>query len=209
MEARADTNIEIAGIVRYDIKAKENTMPMSMNERVEECILRTIGRFKGNPELFLTESDLKCRLFMELNNDPVFSQEKDTQDGEKRTNYVHSETSYFVSGKLNQKRVDITVVRPSNYDFKNEEVVYRKGYCFAEPSIGIELKLNKNKSKKGVEDKLKADLDNLKKLKNNRPESSFYELLIDKRKVFSETEINALKNEYPEIRIFYGAVDQH
>jgi len=180
---------------------------MSMSERVEECILGTIERFRENPELFLTESDLKCRLFMELDDDPVFSQEEDTKDGEKRTNYVHSETSYFVSGKLNQKRVDITVVKPSNYDFRNEEVVYRKGYYFAEPSIGIELKLNKNRSKKRVKDELKADLDNLRRLKLNRPESSFYELLLDKRNVFSETEINALQNEYPEIRIFYGAVD--
>jgi hypothetical protein len=178
-----------------------------MSERVEECILGTIERFRENPELFLTESDLKCRLFMELDDDPVFSQEEDTKDGEKRTNYVHSETSYFVSGKLNQKRVDITVVKPSNYDFRNEEVVYRKGYYFAEPSIGIELKLNKNRSKKRVKDELKADLDNLRRLKRNRPESSFYELLLDKRNVFSETEINALQNEYPEIRIFYGAVD--
>lgn len=181
---------------------------MSINERVEECISKTIDRFNGNPELFLTESDLKCRLFMELNNDRVFSQEEDTKNGEKKTNYVHSETSYFVFGKLNQKRVDITVVKPSNYDFRNEEVVYRKGYYFAEPSIGIELKLNKNRSKKRVEDELKADLDNLRRLKRNRPESSFYELLLDKRNVFSGTEVNALQNEYPEIRIFYGAINR-
>lgn len=191
------------------IKEKENVLPISMNERVEKCILKTIDRFKRNPELFLTESDLKCRLFIELNNDSVFSQEEETHDKEKRTNYIHSETSYFVSGKLNQKRVDITVVRPSNYDFKNEEVVYRKGYYFGEPSIGIELKLNKNKSKKGVEDELKVDLDNLRGLRDSRPESSFYELLLDKRNVFSETEIKTLQREYPGIRIFYGAIGQH
>ena len=169
---------------------------MYLNERVEDCISRIINRFEGNPELFLTESDLKCRLFIELNNDPVFSQEEVTRDGEKKTNYVYSETSHFVFGKLNRKRVDITVVKPSNYDFKNEEVVYRKGYYFAESSISIELKLNKNKSKKRVEDELKAVLDDLKKLKSSRPESSFYVLLLDKRKVFSEKEISAIQNEY-------------
>ena len=179
----------------------------SFNKRVKDCIKKTVNRFKRNPELFLTESDLKCRLFMELNNDPVFSQEEVTADGEKKTNYVHSESSYFVFGELNRKRVDITVVKPSNYDFKNEEVVVRKGYSFAEPSIGIELKLNKNKSKNRVEKELRAVLDDLKELKRSRPRSSFYVLLLDKKKVFSKKEIVDVQNEYQEIRIFYAAID--
>jgi len=182
-------------------------MPVSLNDRVEDCISRIIERFKENPELFLTESDLKCRLFMELNNDPVFSQEEVTGDGEKRTNYVHSETSYFVFGKLNKKRVDLTVVKPSNYNFENEEVVYRKGFYFAEPSIAIELKLNKDKSKKKVEDELRAVLYDLERLRRSRPKSSFCVLLLDKRKVFSEEEICGVQNEYRRIRIFYGSTD--
>lgn len=182
-------------------------MPRTLCERVENCICRIIERFEENPELFLTESDLKCRLFMELNNDPVFSQEEITRDKEKRTNYVHSETSYFVFGKLNRKRVDITVVKPSNYNFKNEEVVFRKGYYFAEPSIGIELKLNKNKSKNKMEKELKAVLDDLEQLKNSRPRSSFYVLLLDKKKVFSQEEVRDLQNEYQEIMIFYAVID--
>lgn len=180
-------------------------MAGSFNERVEDSILRIINTFKRNPELFLTESDLKCRLFMELNNDPLFSQEEVTRDGEKKTNYVHSESSYFVFGKLNKKRVDVTVVKPHNYDFENEEVVYRKGYFFAEPSIGIELKLNKNKSKNRMEKELKAVLDDLKLLKSTRPESSFYVLLLDKKEVFSGKEICDIENEYEGIRIFYAA----
>ena len=181
-------------------------MVRSFNERVEDCILRIINTFRRNPELFLTESDLKCRLFMELNNDPLFLQEEVTKDGEKRTNYVHSESSYFVFGKLNRKRVDVTVVKPANYDFENEEVVYRKGYYFSEPSIGIELKLNKNKSKNRMQKELKTVLDDLRKLKRSRPESSFYVLLLDKKKVFSEEEIFDIQNEYNGIRVFYACM---
>lgn len=181
-------------------------MVRSLNESVEDSILNVIKMFRRNPELFLTESDLKCRLFMELNNDPLFSQEEVTKDGEKRTNYVHSESSYFVFGKLNRKRVDVTVVKPANYDFENEEVVYRKGYYFSEPSIGIELKLNKNKSKNRMQKELKAVLDDLRELKRSRPESSFYVLLLDKKKVFSEEEIRDIQNEYNGIRVFYVSI---
>jgi len=182
-------------------------MSRSFQERVEDCISRIIEKFRENPELFLTESDVKCRLFMELNNDPVFSQEEVTGDQEKRTSYVHSETSYFVFGKLNRNRVDITVVRPSNYNFEHKEVVSRKGFYFEEPSIGIELKLNKSKSKNGMEKELKAVLDDLAQLKNFRPESSFYLLLLDKKKIFSQEEVGDLQNEYKEIAIFYTAIN--
>jgi len=178
-----------------------------INERVERSILNIINIFKRNPELFLTESDLKCRLFMELSNDPIFSREEATRDGKKKTTYVHSESSYFVYGKLNKKRVDITIVNPSNYDFEKEEVIVRKGYYFEEPSIGIELKLNKNKSKNRMKKELKSLLDDLQQLKNSRPESTFYVLVLDKRGVFSIGEIFNMQNEYRDIKIFYATVD--
>lgn len=182
---------------------------MPLNERVEYYISRIIEKFEENPELFLTESDLKCRLFKELDNDPVFSQEELTRDGEKRTSYVHSETSYFVFGKLNKNRVDITVVKPSNYDFLNKKVVDRKGFYFTEPSIGIELKLNKKKNKKGMEKELKDVLRGLNQLKNSRPESAFYVLLLDKKKVFSNEDVRNLQRENQNIGIFYTSIHSY
>lgn len=127
-------------------------------QRVEQYILSIIEQFNQNPELFLTESDLKCRLFFELNNDPIFSRIEPTHDESKSTNYVHSETSYFVDGKLDKRWVDITIVKPCNYDFRLGEIVGRKGYYFQEPSIGIELKLNKMKGKKAMEKELEKTL---------------------------------------------------
>jgi hypothetical protein len=187
----------------------DGEMPQNHVERVEGPISRVVEQFEENPELFLTESDLKCRMFLELNGDQVFSQIEMTRDGNKKTNYVHSETAYFVLGKLNKRRVDITVVKPSNYDFnlgevQTRDVVNRKGYSFDEPSIGIELKLNKRKTKTAMEKELKQVLDDLDLLKRTRPESTFYLLFIDKKSGFTPEEIATWQNRYPDMKIFYA-----
>lgn len=180
---------------------------MPFNKRVELYIERIIEGFQKNPELFLTESDLTCRLFMELNSDPVFSREEITRDKKHRTNYVHSETAYFVDGRLDQNKVDITVVNPCNYDFENKPIVKRKGYYFVEPSIGIELKLNKFNSKNDVKKLLKDDLNKLTNLKKIREESMFYVLFLDKKKVISQEDIDELQGEYENIKIFYSIIN--
>jgi len=180
------------------------TSDNSLHEKVEKCILKVIKDFKRNPELFLSESDLKCRLFMELNKDGDFSREEKTGDGKRQTNYVHSEISYFLFGKLNKRRVDICIVKPSNFDFDNKPIVERKGCSFMEPSIGIELKLNKNETKSTVIKKLKDVLESIKLLKNTRPDSKFYVMQLDKKNLFSSEEISELQNNYPEIKIIYA-----
>jgi hypothetical protein len=138
-----------------------------------------------------------------LNNDPILSRIEATQDQSKRTNYVHSETSYFVDGKLDKRWVDITIVKPSNYDFRLDEIVGRKGYYFQEPSIGIELKLNKKKTKNAMQKELAKVLADLNLLLEKRPESSFYLLFLDKKTGFTRSEISALQNLNPNVRIFY------
>lgn len=172
-------------------------------QRVEGCIYSVIGEFAGNPELVLTESDLKCRLFAALNTDPLFSRVEPTMDGEARTCYVHSETSYFVDGKLNKRWVDITVVNPHNYDFENKEIVGRKGYSFIEPSIGIELKFNKKKSKQAMKKEIKQVLDDLQLLEQYRHESKFYLLFLDRKVGFENQEVVEWQRAYPNIRIVY------
>lgn len=142
---------------------------------------------------------------MELNNDDIFKREEPTRDGEKRINYVHSEISYFVFGKLNRRRVDLTVVNPANFDYRKRKVIYKKGYYFSEPSIGIELKLNKNKSKRKVKEELIDVLDDLVLLARSRPESKFYLLQLDKKNRFSEDELDQIQNDYPDIKLFYAS----
>ncbi|MFZ7136856.1 MAG: hypothetical protein ACOWW1_00330 [archaeon] len=182
---------------------------MPFNERVEIYIERIIEQFQKNPELFLTESDLKCRLFMELDSDPVLSQEEVTKDGAHRTNYVHSETAYFVEGRLDKNRVDITVVKPSNYDFANQQIVGRKGYYFVEPSIGIELKLNKLMYKNDIITNLIKDLKKLTALKTFREESTFYLLFLDKKNIVSQEDIDWLQNSFKTVKIFHSTIDSN
>jgi hypothetical protein len=63
---------------------------------VERCIFAVISEFRSNPELYLTESDLKCRLYRVLSNHPLFRRVEPPADGKTATCYVHTETSYFV-----------------------------------------------------------------------------------------------------------------
>lgn len=75
---------------------RANPNPAVYMREVERCIGRVIQEFKSSPELYLTESDLKCRLFAVLNSHPIFSRIEPTVDGKTKTCYVHTETSYFV-----------------------------------------------------------------------------------------------------------------
>jgi hypothetical protein len=171
---------------------------------VERCTSVVIREFQVFPELYLTESDLKCRLYKVLCNHPLFRRIEPTKDGRARTNYVHTETAYFVDGRLDKRRVDVTVVSPHNYDFSKREVVARKGYSFTEPSIGIELKFNKVKCPANMTKEVKEALDNLQMLRQYRYESKFYLFFLDRKVGFSEQTIDEWRNAYPNIKIIYS-----
>ena len=171
---------------------------------VERCIDAVIEEFRINPELYLTESDLKCRLYSVLNRHPIFRRIEPTKDGRARTCYVHTETSYFVDTRLNKRRVDVTVVSPHNYDFANQEIVARKGYSFAEPSIGIELKFNKVKCPANMEKEVREVLDDLQLLAQNRYESKFYLLFLDRKVGYPQEKIAEWRQAYSNIKIMYS-----
>ena len=170
---------------------------------VERCIFAVTREFRSNPELYLTESDLKCRLYKMLSNHPLFRRVEPTADGKTRTCYVHTETAYFVEGKLNKRWVDVTVVNPRNYDFRIKEIVGRKGYSFSEPSIGIELKLNKLKPRQKMEQEIRKTLSDLQLLKENRFESTFFLLFLDRKVGYSQEKLGEWQQAYPNIRIIY------
>jgi hypothetical protein len=173
-------------------------------QEVERCIGRVIEEFQNNPALYLTESDLKCRLYMVLNSHPLFRRMEPTVDGRTKTCYVHTETSYFVDRKLNKRRVDVTVVAPHNYDFTNKEIVGRKGYSFSEPSIGIELKFNKVKTSANMEKEIREVLDDLQLLAQNRYESKFYLLFLDRKVGYTKQKIDEWHRAYANIKIIYS-----
>lgn len=156
--------------------------------------------FKRNKDLFLTEGDLECRIFGELQKS--LPKEKKTKDGGHKTSYIHSQLRYFEGGRLDKNSVDIVVVPPENFDFKNHEIVRRKGYYFEEPSIALELKLNKRlKNPSALWRVWKADLEKLKRIQSSRNMSRFISVLFDKNKVFRN--IKNIESQYPNIKIIY------
>lgn len=139
-----------------------------------------------------------------LNSHPLFCKVEPTADGKTETCYVHTETSYFVEGKLNKRWVDVTVVNPRNHDFRIKEIVRRKGYSFVEPSIGIELKLNKLKPKDKMENEIRRTLADLQLLQQYRPESTFYLLFLDREVGYDNQKIEEWQQTFPNIKIFYS-----
>ena len=138
---------------------------------------------KRNKSLFLTEGDLECRLFKELQNN--LPNEGITEDKRHKTSYAHSQLRYFEGERLDKNSVDIVVVPPGNFNFKNHNIVRRRDYYCEEPSIPIELKLNKGLNiSSALMRVLKADLEKLKMLQRNRKRSKFVSVLFDKNKVF-------------------------
>lgn len=169
---------------------------------VLEAIDKVINDFKRNKNLFLTEGDLECRLFKELQE--KFPKEEQTGDRENITSYVHSQIRYFEKERLNKNRVDIVVVPLENFDFSDNKIVFRKGYAFNEPSVAIEVKLNKRlKSKSALRRIWKTDLEKLNRLQTSRGYSKFISILLDKNKVFCKTELKRIKKEYATIKIIY------
>jgi hypothetical protein len=109
-----------------------------------------------------------------------------------------------VDGRLDKRWVDVTVVKPHNYDFKNSEIVSRKGYFFMEPSVGIELKLNKLKPRQEIYNEIRETLSNLELLRQHRDESTFYLVFFDRVVGFDKKEIETWRIDYPNIRIIYS-----
>lgn len=172
----------------------------TLNSLVLKSIKTTARDFKRNKDLFLTEGDLECRLFIDLQKN--LSKEKETKDRRHKTCYVHSQLRYFEGGRLDKNSVDIVIVPPENFNFKNHEIVCRKGYYFEEPSIAIELKLNKRlKNPAALWRIWKTDLDKLKRIQRSRHMSKFISVLFDKNMVFRN--IENMKNQYPNIKTIY------
>ncbi len=161
--------------------------------------------FQRNPCLFLSEGDLQSRLFLEFSKQ--LPKEGMTGDGDHKTNYVHSQISYFEENKLNKNKVDLVVVNPDRFDFKNKQIIKRKGYCFREPSIVIELKLCKvRESLGGLLNRWREDLEKLKRLKIKRNDSIFISILFDKFNLIEESVINQLKTEFNGIEVMYHGI---
>jgi len=81
---------------------------MSYIEAVEQCIKELIQRFEQNPNLFTSESDVKCYLYHLLISKDTLQESFVTKD-KKRTNLIHTEYPTLL-----RPLVDLVVLDPKN-----------------------------------------------------------------------------------------------
>jgi hypothetical protein len=170
-------------------------------------IKQLANEFKTNPYDFLSESDVKCRLFMILSRDNALSSLKPTNDG-KQISPLHSEVSYFDrNGKL-LFHVDLSAIDPGTTDVYSKsgkgEVRFAKGYRAGECYLAIEIKLNKSTNKRKMIADWEKDMRKLADIKSRNPGLICFSILLDKKShISSNDELVQLLGAYPDTKIVY------
>jgi len=137
------------------------------HQLTEKALAKVFGRFKENPKLILTESDLKCWLFLEL--------VKDIEGMQESTLSVHTEVTHYPRIEPNLKKFfmrDLTILDSVNV-VENEEIwdnhgtgdyALSKGFNHQGCAMHFELKLIRQGRKEAS--KLALDSSDIANLKN-------------------------------------------
>lgn len=119
-------------------------VPQTWMSTVEKAMMQLHYRFKGDTKFILTESDLKCWLFYELQNQKTYVPFA-----------VHSEVTHYAEHYINNDIVvekhkfrDLSLLTPSavidNEEFLSkvgkEKEILKKGFKHKAPAIHFELK---------------------------------------------------------------------
>ncbi|MHA1873781.1 MAG: hypothetical protein ACTSVB_06675, partial [Candidatus Heimdallarchaeaceae archaeon] len=154
--------------------------------KIDTAVEQVKETFQSYPDIFLTESDMKCHLFAKLLEDNNFSKIKKTKDNSNSIN-LHSEVRWYGNEDKKLKyRSDIVIIDASDLKTKNSTVfrLPSKGYGFNIFFSIIEVKLRRN----GVSDKpflknVKKDVEKLQEISKN-VSSNFigYLVIFDKKK---------------------------
>ncbi|MCA4783141.1 hypothetical protein IF125_12900 [Empedobacter stercoris] len=112
-----------------------------------DCAMESLfNKFKENPKLILTESDLKCWLFMELQ---VVLNDQDLPFS------VHTEVTHYLRNPQIERKLfmrDLTILNDKNLNLNeeiwnknnNQEHTLSKGFQHIGPALHFELKLVRN-----------------------------------------------------------------
>lgn len=112
-------------------------------ELTDAAIQSVFKKSKENPKLILTESDLKCWLFIQLQSELA---------GRNLPFSVHTEVTHYYEEKEKKSKYfmrDLTILNPENLDLSNEiwehnnndEYTLYKGFKHDGPALHFELKL--------------------------------------------------------------------
>jgi hypothetical protein len=145
-------------------------------QSLDTAVIAVHSAFNKNPKTILTESDLKCWLFHEL------------QNKDKKTYTVHSEVTHYPHTEI---REDLATVKIQKYHFRdlsllgpdgikgnkqlwethNSRQLLSKGFKHQGPAVHIELKLIRESTDQNYPNRI--DFGDVDKLKNYSPSSSY------------------------------------
>lgn len=149
---------------------------ISWLESLDTAIIAVHSTFNKNPKTILTESDLKCWLFHEL------------QNIDKKTYTAHSEVTHYPRTSIQE---DLTTVKIQKYHFRdlsllgsdgingnnqlwgthNSGQLLSKGFKHQGPAVHIELKLIRESINQNNPNRI--DFGDVDKLKNYLPSSPY------------------------------------
>ena len=158
-----------------------------LGHQIEQKIDELLGEFRANPEIVLTEDDVRCQLYMKLKSVRELSELCETADGGGvRSLPLHTEVRWYGdNGKL-RYRSDIVIIPVSNLITRNRPSfkLPSKSYGFDGPVAIIELKLRRRNGPSDAKFKkeIQSDLEKLEELKKKVSErSKRYLVILDKR----------------------------
>lgn len=131
----------------------------------QAAINQLIRDFQDNPDLFLTEEDMRCHLVSRLLKNRHLSTLKNTANGTKSIP-IHTEVRWYGrNGKL-KYRSDIVILDVKALKTKEPFKLPSKGYGFDKFSVVIELKLRRfnNRSNPKLVKMLDYDFNRIKHL---------------------------------------------
>ena len=168
---------------------------------IREAILEIEELFKSQPNIFLTEDDVRCLLFQQL----ISRIRPIKLDSGDYSSFVHSEVRWYGKGGDMHKRSDIVVIDATNIRVKADGLpLPTKGYGFNNFYAAIEIKLRRvgGESDNVWLKKISKDVNTLLSLRHEAV-NAYNPLLIviafDKKSEITEK----MKHDYPNVEIIY------
>lgn len=149
------------------------------NRETVQTVLRDVAiRCQKNRALILTESDLKCQVYLQLNLQPEFSGFQNTFDYGILGSSIHTETKFFDQHGLLRQAPDLVITDANRLSITRRidgSPLPSKGFHFDGSAILIELKFLKRDKHPTKNDLQKIEQDILKgETLNRRGDINFH-----------------------------------
>lgn len=184
---------------------------------IDEATKELCYEFKKNPDIFLTESDVKAFLYHLLITKSPLCNLTPTLSGTK-THSVHTEIRFYGNSGRLKYLSDIVVLDPSDLSTKSggSVKISSKGFSFDDYHAIIEIKLQRTTCKKNLIRELDDDIEKIKRIvkestKPNPSSTELYFLYLDRKDDIQE-KINEhfRKKKLPkQYQLFYRGIRSH